>query len=114
MFSVRVRPGGVTIKTMQPTTVIAALVASAAVLISNTPPANADPQDDAYLNALGADAIARYPSETLIKAGHLVCAYQSAGAAPWQTQNGLMGTGIAPQDIDAVVIAATSTYCHQG
>jgi hypothetical protein len=41
-----------------------------------------------------------------------VCSLQSAGAAPWQTQNGLMGEGIAPQDVDAVVNAAMGTYCH--
>jgi hypothetical protein len=109
-----VHQADVTIKTMQLTTVAAALIASAAALITNGPLANADPQDDAYLNELGAHGVAHYPSDTLIKAGHLVCAYQSAGAAPWQTQNGLMATGIAPQDIDAVVNAATSTYCHQG
>jgi hypothetical protein len=97
---------------MQPTTVVAALIASAAVLMSSTPLAHADPQDDAFLNAVGSHGITQYRSETLIKAGHLVCAYQSAGAAPWQTQNGLMGTGIAPQDIDVVVNAAMSTYCH--
>ena len=99
-------------KTMQPTTAAAALIASAAVLMSSAPLAHADPQDDAYLNELGAHGVTHYPSDTLINAGHLVCAYQSAGAAPWQTQNGLMGKGIAPQDIDAVVNAAMSTYCH--
>ena len=101
-----------TIKTTQPITVAATLIASAAVLLSSAPMANADPQDDAYLTALGAHGIAHYPSDILIKAGHLVCAYTSAGAAPWQTQNGLMGYGIAPQDIDAVVNAAMSTYCQ--
>jgi hypothetical protein len=97
---------------MQPTTAAAALIASAAVLMSIAPLAHADPQDDAYLNELGTHGVTHYPSDTLINAGHLVCAYQSAGAAPWQTQNGLMGKGIAPQDIDAVVNAAMSTYCH--
>lgn len=96
---------------MQPTTVAAALIASA-VLMSSGPLAHADPQDDAYLNELGAHGISHYPSDMLIDAGHLVCAYQSAGAAPWQTQNGLVGKGIAPQDVDAVVSAAMSTYCH--
>ena len=99
-------------KMMQPTTVAAALITSAAVLMSSAPLAHADPQDDAYLNELGAHGITYYSSDTLINAGHLVCAYQSAGAAPWQTQNSLMGKGIAPQDIDAVVNAATRTYCH--
>jgi hypothetical protein len=97
---------------MQPTTVAAALITSAAVLMCSAPLAHADPQDDAYLNELGAHGITHYSSDTLINAGHLVCTYQSAGAAPWQTQNGLMGYGIAPQDIDAVVNAAMSTYCH--
>jgi hypothetical protein len=97
---------------MQPPTIAVALIASAAVLIS-TPPAHADAQDDAYLNALGAHGLTtQYPSDKLITAGQLVCSLQSAGAAPWQTQNGLMGEGIAPQDVDAVVNAAMGTYCH--
>ncbi len=86
---------------MQPLRIAVALTASAVVLIG-APTAHADAQDDAYLNALGAHGLTtQYPSEKLIAAGHLVCAYQSAGAAPWQTQNGLMGEGIAPPDIDA-------------
>jgi hypothetical protein len=97
---------------MQPITVAATVIASAAVLLSSLPVANADPQDAAYLNELGARATAHYPSDLLIKAGHLVCAYSAAGAAPWQTQNGLIGNGIAPQDIDAVVNAAMRTYCQ--
>ncbi|MGB6206541.1 DUF732 domain-containing protein [Mycobacterium sp.] len=97
---------------MQPTTVAAALIASAIGLTSSAPLALADPQDDAYLNELGTHGITHYPSATLINAGHLVCGFQSAGAAPWQTQNGLIGDGIAAQDIDAVVKAAMSAYCH--
>jgi hypothetical protein len=96
---------------MQPTTIAAALMASAAVLISSTPVTHADSQDDTYLRELGAQGITQYPPDKLITAGHAVCAYQSAGAAPWQMQNGLIGSGIAPQDIDAVVKVATSTYC---
>ena len=96
---------------MHPRTIAAALMASAAVLISGAP-AHADAQDDAYLNALGAHGLTtQYPSDKLITAGHLVCSLQSAGAAPWQTQNGLMGEGIAPQDIDAVVSSAIGAYC---
>jgi hypothetical protein len=97
---------------MQPTTVAAALVASAVGLMSSLPLAHADAQDDAYMNELGAHGISQYPSDKLINAGHMVCAYQAAGAAPWQTQNGLIGYGIAPQDIDAVVNSAMSAYCH--
>jgi hypothetical protein len=96
---------------MQPPTIATALIASAAVLIG-APPAHADAQDDAYLNALGAHSLStQYPSDKLITAGHQVCAYQSAGAAPWQPQNGLVGLGIAPQDVDTVVSSAISAYC---
>jgi Protein of unknown function (DUF732) len=91
---------------MQPPTIATALIASAAVLIT-APPAHAD--------ALGAHGLStQYPSDKLITAGHQVCAYQSAGAAPWQTQNGLVGLGIAPQDVDAVVSSAISAYCARG
>jgi Protein of unknown function (DUF732) len=97
---------------MQPITIAAALAASAVALMSSAPSARADSQDDTYLNALGAHGLTtQYPSDKLITAGHLVCAYQSAGAAPWQQQNGLIGRGIAPQDIDAVVNSAISAYC---
>jgi Protein of unknown function (DUF732) len=81
----------------RPTTVAAALMASALLLISNMPLAHADSQDDTYLRELGAQGITQYPPDKLITVGHAVCAYQSAGAAPWQMQNGLMGSGIAPQ-----------------
>jgi hypothetical protein len=96
---------------MQPITIAAALAASAIVLISSTPPARAFSQDDTYLNELGAQGITKYPSDKLIKVGHAVCTYESVGAAPWQMQNGLIGSGIAPQDVDVVVKAATSAYC---
>ena len=96
---------------MQPITIAAALVASAAVLMSSTAPAHADSQDDTYLHELGAQGITKYPPDKLIKVGHAVCTYESVGAAPWQMQNGLIGSGIAPQDIDAVVKAATGAYC---
>ncbi|WP_169714640.1 DUF732 domain-containing protein [Mycobacterium celatum] len=79
--------------------------------MSGVPPAHADSQDDAYLKALAAVGITDYSSDTLVTAGHMVCAYKTAGAAPWQTQNGLMGYGIAPQDLDAVANAAVSAYC---
>ena len=55
---------------MQPTTIAAALMASAVVLMSSTPPAHADSQDDTYLNELGGHGITNYPSDTLIKVGH--------------------------------------------
>jgi hypothetical protein len=42
---------------MQPTTIAAALMASAAVLSSGTPLTHADSQDDTYLNELGAQGI---------------------------------------------------------
>ena len=96
---------------MKPITVAAALAASAVVLLSSAPPVRADSQDDTYLNGLGAQGITEYPSDTLIKAGHAVCTYESVGAAPWEMQNGLVASGIAPTDIDVVVKAATSAYC---
>jgi hypothetical protein len=96
---------------MQPATIAAALMTPAVLLISNMPPAHADLQDDAYLNALGAQGITQYPSDKLIQVGHAVCMYEANGAAPWQMQNGLIGSGIAPQDIDTVVKAAVSAYC---
>jgi Protein of unknown function (DUF732) len=96
---------------MQPTTIAAALMAPAALLISSTPLTHADTQDDTYLNELGAQGITQYPSAELIKVGHAVCMYESNGAAPWQMQNGLIGSGIAPQDIDVVIKTATSAYC---
>jgi Protein of unknown function (DUF732) len=96
---------------MQPPTIATALIASAAVLFSAAP-AHADAQDDAYLNALGAHGLStQYPPDKLIAAGHRACTYRSAGAAPWQTQDGLVGQGIAPQDVDAVVSSAISAYC---
>jgi Protein of unknown function (DUF732) len=97
---------------MQPTTIAAALMTSAVLLISSMPLAHADPQDDTYLNELAAQGITQYPSDKLITVGHAVCAYEANGAAPWQIQNGLIGSGIAPQDIDAVVKTATNTYCR--
>jgi hypothetical protein len=96
---------------MGPTTIAAALMITAALLMSGTPVTHAQSQDDVYLKELGAQGITQYPSDKLIKIGHLVCAYKSFGAAPWQTQYGLMGYGIASQDIDAVATAAVSTYC---
>jgi hypothetical protein len=96
---------------MQPITIAAALVASAVMLVSGTAPARADSQDDTYLNELGAQGITKYPLDKLIKVGHAVCTYESAGAAPWEMQNGLIGAGIAPQDVDVVVKAAASAYC---
>jgi Protein of unknown function (DUF732) len=96
---------------MQPTTIAAAILASAAVLMGSAPQVHADSQDDAYLNQLGAQGITKYPSGKLVKVGHAVCTYESVGAAPWQMQNGLSGSGIAPQDIDVVVKAAVSAYC---
>jgi hypothetical protein len=96
---------------MQPTTVAAALMASTVLLMSSTPLTHAQSQDDVYLKELGAHGVTQYPPDKLIEVGHLVCAYKSDGAAPWQIQDGLMGYGIAPQDIDAVVNTAISTYC---
>jgi hypothetical protein len=96
---------------MQPTTISAALMTPAVLLLSSTPLTHADSQDDTYLNKLGGQGITQYPSDKLIKVGHEVCTYESAGAAPWQMQDGLVGSGIAPQDIDMVVKAATSAYC---
>lgn len=96
---------------MQPITIAAALAASAVVLMSSTPSARADSQDDTYLNELGAQGVTKYPSDKLIKVGHAVCTYESVGAAPWQMQNGLIGFGIAPDDVDVIVKAATSAYC---
>jgi hypothetical protein len=96
---------------MKPITIAAAVALSTMILVTGMPPAHADPQDDAYLKALAEDGITQYPSDKLVTVGHLVCAYKSAGAAPWQTQNGLMGYGIAPQDLDTVVNIAVSTYC---
>lgn len=96
---------------MQPTTIAAALMASTVMLMSSMPLAHAQSQDDVYLKELGAQGITQYPPDKLIKVGHLVCAYRSYGAAPWQTQDGLMGNGVAPQDVDAVVNTAISTYC---
>ena len=83
----------------------------AVLLISSMPPTRADSQHDAYLNELGAQDITQYSSGKLIKIGHAVCTYEADGAAPWQIQNGLIGSGIAPQDIDTVVKAAVSAYC---
>ncbi|BBZ13779.1 DUF732 domain-containing protein [Mycobacterium branderi] len=96
---------------MQPTAIAAAVALSALLLASGVPPAHADSQDDAYLKALAEVGITSYPADKLVTVGHMVCAYKSAGAAPWQTQNGLMGYGIAPQDLDAVVSTAVDTYC---
>lgn len=97
---------------MQPTAIAAAVALSSTLLLgSGVPAARADSEDDAYLKALAQIGITQYPADTLVTVGHLVCAYRSAGAAPWQTQNGLMGYGIAPQDLDAVVGTAVSTYC---
>ncbi|ORW04796.1 DUF732 domain-containing protein [Mycobacterium kyorinense] len=93
---------------MQPTAIAAAV---ALLLASGVPPAHADSQDDAYLKALAEAGVTHYPADKLVTVGHLVCAYNSAGAAPWQMQNGVMGYGIAPQDLDAVVSTAVSTYC---
>lgn len=64
------------------------------LLISGMPPTRADPQDDAYLNEVGAQDITQYSSGKLIKIGHAVCTYEADGAAPWQVQNGLIGSGI--------------------
>lgn len=72
---------------MQPTTVAAALIASAAVLMGSAPPLHADVQDDIYLRELAARGTTHYPSDKL------------------------MGSGIAAQDIDAVVNVAARTYC---
>jgi hypothetical protein len=91
--------------------IAAVLMASAVVLMGGAPLAHADSQDDTYLNELGGQGITKYPSDKLIKVGHAVCTYRSVGAAPWQMQNGLIGSGIAPQDIDAVVNSAISAYC---
>jgi Protein of unknown function (DUF732) len=96
---------------MQPTKIAAALIASAVLLMSSTPLAHAQSQDDVYLKELRADGVTQYPPDKLIKVGHLVCAYKAYGAAPWQAQYGLMGYGIAPQDIDAVATTAVNTYC---
>jgi hypothetical protein len=96
---------------MQTTTIAAALMTPAVLLISSMPLTHADTQDDTYLNELGAQGITQYPSDTLIKVGHAVCTYESNGAAPWQIQNGLIGSGIAPQDIDVVINTATGAYC---
>lgn len=96
---------------MQPTAIAAAVVLSTMLLVSSMPPAQADPQDEAYLKALAEEGITQYPSDRLVMVGHMVCSYKSVGAAPWQTQNGLMGYGIASQDLDTVVNIAVSTYC---
>ena len=82
---------------MQPTTIAAAMMASAVVLMSSAPSVHADSQDDNYLNELGAQGITKYPSDKLIKLGHAVCTYESVGAAPWQMQNGLIGSASHPK-----------------
>ena len=83
----------------------------AVLLITGIPPTRADSQGDAYPNEVGAQGITQYSSDRLIKIGHAVCTYEADGAAPWQIQNGLIGSGIAPQDIDTLVKAAVSAYC---
>ncbi|GBE67216.1 hypothetical protein MFM001_36780 [Mycobacterium sp. MFM001] len=96
---------------MQPTAIAAAAALSTLLLASGVPSAHADSQDDAYLKALAEAGVTGYPIDKLVTVGHMVCAYKSAGAAPWQMQNGLMEYGIAPQDLDPMVSTAVSTYC---
>ncbi|MEB3982412.1 DUF732 domain-containing protein [Mycobacterium sp. 663a-19] len=88
--------------------------AVAGIVVTAAPIANADPMDDAFLQALNSQGIS-FPNlsdQGVIRLGHLVCEDWASGLTADQTVADVQqGTKLSAHDSGFLVGAATQAYC---
>ncbi len=87
-------------------------IAAAAVLFA--PTASADPDDQAFLDALGSKGITYPTQQYAIDTGHQVCDLVSGGQAPTDVAAEISSnSGLSIEDTGFFVGAAIGAYCPE-